>query len=148
VPTEKTQNPERIALAKSIGERLFLIRKILGEAEGLEKEMPIKLLAQKCGTSASNFLTYENKNSSTVPDSLFLLNLFKATGFTPTWIVSGVEPMRILPPQAESTPAPPMAQVIRLSEAKSDYRHRTLSRSQKEAARIAAQILLEIAEDS
>jgi transcriptional regulator with XRE-family HTH domain len=132
----------------SIGERLHRIREILGEEIRLGKPLPARRLQEKYGIPESTYMTYESKQSSSVPDALFLLNLFLKTGFTPTWVVSGQGPMRSLPPQAESAPAPPMVELIRLSEAKSAYQVRTLSQSQKEAARIAAQILLDIAGDS
>ncbi len=90
-----TKNPgesARSALARTIAARLRLVRQVLGKEQGLEKITQDRL-ADLIGLSVSNIKNYET--AAAVPDALFLLKLYQGTGFTPTWVISRAEPMRV-----------------------------------------------------
>ena len=146
-PELQQDNPEqqKAALAKQIGERIASARKTIGRELG-ETKYGRGNFADYLGIKEPTLKNYE---SVLMPPSVqFLCSLYLYTGFTPSWICLGLEPRRVepkpIPESSETSPTPP----VRLTRFRASGVQPPSLLDRKQAARIAAQILLEFAGDS
>jgi transcriptional regulator with XRE-family HTH domain len=143
---DEESEQEKAALAKQIGQRLKNVRLLVGK-ELHDSRFSREKFAEHLGVPAPTIKNYE---SGRMPPSVhFLYQLYLHTGFTPSWICLGLEPSRDPDPKPileTSVLAYQPRPLVRLTRFRASEPLAPSASIRKEAARVAAQILLEYAD--